>query len=261
MQKTWFDKMLLRLKTTALCIEYPFLYPRNRFTGLHYNDYKVLGWCKTLTNKYKVFRKIAPIDGYPFYYESFKDYESYWTNFWALPLTKLLIWIHSNPIQWIHCLTDYTELDALPKPWKDDFGLDWARDLKKYLKEHNIKHYRIAQIKEKYGEFDWLYPPDYKDCRKLEHKYIERSKQICICCGDIATMTTPTYIWKGYYCSKCAPKYAYPISRQSIILKKKELDVLIAESQHITNGIELIQDNWDSDVILNYNDSELNLSN
>lgn len=34
-------KLLKYIKATALCIRFPFLYPRNRFTGLHYNNWKI----------------------------------------------------------------------------------------------------------------------------------------------------------------------------------------------------------------------------
>ena len=27
-----------------MCIKYPFLYPRNRFTDLHYNNWKIIEW-------------------------------------------------------------------------------------------------------------------------------------------------------------------------------------------------------------------------
>lgn len=34
-------KILKTIKSCYLCIKYPFLYPRNRFTGLHYNNWKI----------------------------------------------------------------------------------------------------------------------------------------------------------------------------------------------------------------------------
>lgn len=33
-----------RIKSIWLCLKYPFLYPRNRFTGLHYNNWDLLDW-------------------------------------------------------------------------------------------------------------------------------------------------------------------------------------------------------------------------
>lgn len=34
------------IKNTWDCIRFPFLYPRNRWTGLHYNNWKILEWLK-----------------------------------------------------------------------------------------------------------------------------------------------------------------------------------------------------------------------
>lgn len=34
-------KILKTIKNAFLCIKYPFLYPRNRFTGLHYNNWEI----------------------------------------------------------------------------------------------------------------------------------------------------------------------------------------------------------------------------
>lgn len=32
------------MKNIILCLKYPFLWPRNRFTGLHYNNWRLLDW-------------------------------------------------------------------------------------------------------------------------------------------------------------------------------------------------------------------------
>ena len=34
------------IKSTWNCLRFPFLYPRNRFTGLHYNNWSILEWVK-----------------------------------------------------------------------------------------------------------------------------------------------------------------------------------------------------------------------
>lgn len=36
-----FKKLKRTIRSTYMCIKYPFLYPRNRFTGLHYNNWKL----------------------------------------------------------------------------------------------------------------------------------------------------------------------------------------------------------------------------
>lgn len=37
--------------STYMCLKYPFLYPRNRFTGLHYNNWKLHDYCVENTKK------------------------------------------------------------------------------------------------------------------------------------------------------------------------------------------------------------------
>lgn len=204
MQKTGIGKMQVIIKNTWLCIKYPFLYPRNRFTGLHYNNWKLLDLIKQLYKKYHYVGHIVQ-DSDTFYYDNRSTFIEYWKNWWALPLVKVLNWIHNYPMQWMHCLTSYTELDSLPSAWVKDFGLDWAEDTKQYLKAHKIKHYRIAQLKEKWGEFDWLYPPDLGKSMTIERKYVERSRQICQHCGKPATRKTQD--WIMYLCDDCAEDY------------------------------------------------------
>ena len=38
----WISNFKKLIEATILCIRFPFLYPRNRFTGLHYNNWKIL---------------------------------------------------------------------------------------------------------------------------------------------------------------------------------------------------------------------------
>lgn len=44
-------KFLHTIDSTILCIRFPFLYPRNRFSGRHYNNYKLSNYLKNLYNK------------------------------------------------------------------------------------------------------------------------------------------------------------------------------------------------------------------
>ena len=40
------NKLKRIIKSTILCIRFPFLYPRNRFTDLHYNNWKIIEFHK-----------------------------------------------------------------------------------------------------------------------------------------------------------------------------------------------------------------------
>lgn len=48
------------IKSSILCIRFPFLYPRNRFTGLHYNNWKVKNYRNRLVEKYQYNGKQDP---------------------------------------------------------------------------------------------------------------------------------------------------------------------------------------------------------
>ena len=36
------SKLKKTIESTILCIRFPFLYPRNRFTGNHYNNWRII---------------------------------------------------------------------------------------------------------------------------------------------------------------------------------------------------------------------------
>ena len=40
------------IESSILCIRFPFLYPRNRFSGLHYNNWRIKNYCNRLVEKY-----------------------------------------------------------------------------------------------------------------------------------------------------------------------------------------------------------------
>ena len=48
------------IKSSILCIRFPFLYPRNRFTGLHYNNWRVRDRCSKFVEKYQYHGKQDP---------------------------------------------------------------------------------------------------------------------------------------------------------------------------------------------------------
>lgn len=180
------------LLSTIMCIRYPFLYPRNRFTGYYYNNWTILKW---MTKYYKENTHNIP-----------ETYRYKWNHWWNCAIYNTVQWIHNNLLQWLHCIPTFTELNDLPKTWQLDWGIEWCEDLREFLKNNNVLYsYRISQIKEKWGEFDWLFPPI--GAESIESKYIERSKQICINCGKPATKVTQG--WISYVCDDCAKNYRF----------------------------------------------------
>lgn len=245
------------LKNTWLCLRFPFLYPRNRFTGLHYNNFKILDFQSKIYKKYHRFylKKDAPESESKWFRNKTEVVDTYWTNPLICFLYHIVDFWHDYVLQWFHCLTSYTELDMIPEVWKKDFGMDWAKAVKNYLKSHNIKRYRIAQLKEKWGEFDWLYPPGIdQEAIDIEEYFIKRSKIICYRCGKPATKVTPIESYKLFYCDKCAPSNAESIYKQYVYLSKDQVKSLKEELVNIDEGITLT-----SEGTLATENSEINL--
>lgn len=278
-----FKKIGRVIYSTLLCIKYPFLYPRNRWTDKHYNCWKIIEYHRE--NYGKAYRLISlqitdkevnseeQTEYYKFLdtkKETYlrtdysgdelviylgrnkgtiekiikkiklgsKIYDSSWVSgknvlvlkvnsveelkedynggFNCIRLTinqilafkiKILDWIEKYPLQIIHFPTYYTELDSMDKGWKDAFGMNFCKDLRKALiKTGGYKllfRFRILQIKEKYGRLE-VYCIGYNDeINKVISKYSKLSEKTCIRCGKPATWISKG--WISPYCDDCVP--------------------------------------------------------
>ena len=120
---------------------------------------------------------------------------------------KILDWIEKYPLQIIHFPTYYTELDSMDKGWREAFGMNFCKDLRKALiKTGGYKllfRFRILQIKEKYGRLE-VYCIGYNDeINKVISKYSKLSEKTCIRCGKPATWISKG--WISPYCDDCVP--------------------------------------------------------
>lgn len=260
------------INNILLCISFPFLYPRNRFTGLHYNNWEMntfLNNCKKIAyttveikivnkSKFPDIKKLPTEFGIKFIrrdnivtisnkYSSFsvdlsnycdgkflnfvtsynnniigaiiyivvednveiKDHfivKTFTTDRIMKFILKVMEWFYHHPLQWIHCIPMYTELDALDKGWRLKFGKQICKDIKKsLLKEggrRRLKDYRILQIKEKYGFLHWYDSGgNIEIMREIIPKYEELSYHTCINCGKPATKISTGWICP--YCDDC----------------------------------------------------------
>lgn len=152
---------------TYMCLKYPFLYRRNRFTGLHYNNWALINKRDKLNQKYH--KHIFDKDGIDMddfanqlkindkWYIRVTSEKSldYWENWWAKPLYCIIDFIHNYILQIIFCLPTSIEWDAMEDGWKKAFGKQYLKDLKKQLKKDKMLYsWRITDIKEKYGCYD-----------------------------------------------------------------------------------------------------------
>ena len=278
-----FKKIGRVIYSTLLCIKYPFLYPRNRWTDKHYNCWKIIEYYRENYGKayhlisLQITDKEVNSEEQTEYYKFLdtkketylrtdysgdelviylgrnkgtiekiikkiklgsKIYDSSWVSgknvlvlkvnsveelkedynggFNCIRLTinqilafkiKILDWIEKYPLQIIHFPTYYTELDSMDKGWKDAFGMNFCKDLRKALiKTGGYKllfRFRILQIKEKYGRLE-VYCIGYNDeINKVISKYSKLSEKTCIRCGKPATWISKG--WISPYCDDCVP--------------------------------------------------------
>lgn len=112
--------------------------------------------------------------------------------------------MHYNPKGYKYHYEE-TWLDGLPKGWRKAFGLKICEELRKVIKDYNLKDYTIDQVKEKFGGLCWYDDGGNDETYKIIIKYEELSYKICQQCGKPAEYMTKH--WIGYYCEKCARKF------------------------------------------------------
>lgn len=130
----------IRDENYELCQEYPFLIPRNIFSGVIDEDY---------------------------------DY-SY-------------TWLDDCPIGW-HPL--FLEMCMMIKPILEDCG--------------NLNDFHFIQVKEKYGQLRVYYNGAPKKVDNIINYYEEKSRRVCIGCGEPATKITTG--WISPWCDECGNK-------------------------------------------------------
>lgn len=159
-------------QSIILCLRFPFLYPRNRFTNLHYNNWKILNIC---TDLYKQSYKVDSENNH-FKVKCINRPKAFKRYF--------IMFFHNYILQLFHCIPTYTELDAMEPSWRNNFGIQLCKELKKeLLKSGGLKmlySYRIMQIKEKHDRLCWYDNWNTKGGYKIIEKYSELSSHISI---------------------------------------------------------------------------------
>lgn len=184
------------IQSTILCIKYPFLYPRNRFSGRHYENHKIN---KMLVYLYERGYRLGTSEN---------SFRSTIKNPFYSFLYKLLDLFYNYPLQWMFFIPTWTEWDAMESGWKRAFGDALLKDLKNAMIADGGYRYlygvRIMQIKEKFGVLE-IYLSSYgKKTQEVIERYNDLSWKTCIVCGKPATGHTTG--WISPYCDDCADK-------------------------------------------------------
>lgn len=235
--KTLFHDTVHTVYSCYLCLRFPFLYPRNRFSDKHYTNWDILNkkaniycaWNDYAKNHMDEYFKKFGWDAFfmkPDCSDSELDMSSddFDKNFvlaeYVMKLAtrkdRFLYWwygFYHRILEVIHCIPTYNELDSMDYGWKKNFGIDFCKDLKKALLKdkgwkYMITKFRIMQMKEKYGALRvYVYPNYSGNVKNVINKYEELSEHVCINCGAEATKRTIGYICP--YCDECYTKSNY----------------------------------------------------
>lgn len=185
-------------KSSYLCIRFPFLYPRNRFTGNHYDCWALVDYHRD--NYQKAYRFGGKDEGFKAICID---------KWWAFKI-KVADFLNDWVLQIFHCVPTYTELDGMDGGWRKAFGIQMCKEIKRALLDAGgrkaLHRYRIMQIKEKYGSLRWYDQGAPKDVNKIVEKYGYISEHTCVNCGRPADYITSGYILP--YCEKCIPEKA-----------------------------------------------------
>jgi hypothetical protein len=120
-------------------------------------------------------------------------------------LYKVLDWFDRNILDRILFLPTYTEWDVVEYDmpgWNKAFGKQYLDELKTQLKKDKMLYtFRVLQIKEKWGSFQFYCAGATKEVYDIIHKYEGLSYHTCYDCGEPATKYTTG--WVLPLCDKC----------------------------------------------------------
>lgn len=180
------SNVLHTLESIVLCIRFPFLYKRNRYTERHYTP----AWYAS-----KVTQIINKI--------SFKEYVADKTTrsrYYAIVLKLLWVLSYVNVFRYI---PTSTWLDNLPYGWKQGFAIDMCKEIKRALKRRkrngDVYHYFIYDVKEKRGELCWHASLHTYELDNIIDKYEDVAYHTCVECGKPAEYHTDSL---GSYCEE-----------------------------------------------------------
>lgn len=199
-KQNFWKKTKCTVNAVVLCLRFPFLWPRNRFSGLHWTSYKIEKYIKKIQDK-AVEYKYRYIDPDSLTQTRSKKILNIPLYVWYL----ILQFVYKNVLQWFHCIPTFTELDAMPDSWRKAFGIQMCKEIRealiKKLGWKGLFRYRIMQIKEKYGDLRWYDGNSCHEVFEIIDKYSELSSRTCISCGKPATWLSTG--WISPYCDDC----------------------------------------------------------
>lgn len=267
------------LSSTVLCLRFPFLYPRNRFTGTHWYWYRFREYYLEIRASSIAFKGEIGNKDNPYHMVIVDPLEYKYYRF--------LEFLHDYVLQIFHCIPTYTELDSMPKGWRKAFGEDMCKEIRSELlntgyslrevikiffsitisarslrnkmyqykrvwKNSGIYHlysYRILDIKEKYGGLRWYDAQSTRRVLKIIDKYENISYKTCIHCGKQAEWETRG--WISPYCDKCISRENYKTDKIIVKDRKYANDEGFEALAHLQTKLnKCINDKQINDILL-----------
>lgn len=173
-------------RTIVLCLRFPFLYPRNRFSGKYFTDSKTEG---TIGDLYEETHYIED--------------------------DKMRIVLNFDYFRWmwkkfVYCvikqIPTYTELDCcdVPSGW-DRLLMKEVREMDRVLRRKKLlKDFRIEEIKQKFSTLRIYSNINIEEIEEIYGKYEKLSYDTCCVCGKKGCRHTIGYILP--YCVKHFPQ-------------------------------------------------------
>lgn len=191
------SNILHTLESIVLCIRFPFLYKRNRYTGRHYTPAWYTEKLLEIHNKIGFGEYVAGSTLRSRYYRT---------------VSKLLtVLSYVNVFRYI---PTSTWLDNLPYGWKQGFAIDMCKEIKRVLKRRkrngDLYHYFIFDVKEKRGELCWHASLHTYELDNIIEKYEDVAYHTCVECGKPAEYHTDSL---GSYCEEHMEELCEPYNK------------------------------------------------
>lgn len=187
-------KLIKTIGVNLSNIVFPFLLVRNRWTGLHYNDWKLQEEISRLYSESTNFNldkcELEIIDK-----KKYRKYKLY--NFYNQYILQIFHW-WSTTNEWTHFKYNCPG-------WYKVFGKKLLFQLWwNLLISGRLYSFRIIDIKEKYGHIDFSVCGATPKIYKILNEYSKLSKDYCVDCGKPAVYFTNGYLCP--YCKDCCPQ-------------------------------------------------------
>lgn len=218
------------VRSTYLCIRFPFLYPRNFWTGKHYNSKAASKmndifekWREYSQSHQKEYYKMFGKDCINMFGEPIQVYtnevlkRSHIHDEYVMGLADLNDRIAYEWYEFVdvmarilHCIPTYSWYDSIPRGWRKRFGIQFCKEMRKAIIHSGgwkyLFTFRITDIKEKYGQFECYDMGATPEVDRVIKKYQYISQYVCIECGDDATKRTVLPAYMSPYCDEHMPK-------------------------------------------------------